>query len=152
MSAAATLLGRLDGVRQSGPGRWLARCPAHEDRRPSLSIRELDDGRLLLHDFGGCDTEAVLDALGLELQALFPEPLPAARQGMGYQPTHSRIPARDLFEVLDHEILVALLIMNDIDMQGGIPAKEQIARLAHCSARIGAARDLVAPARCNRAA
>lgn len=96
MSPATTLLDRLDGVRQSGPGRWLARCPAHEDRSPSLSIRELDDGRVLLHDFGGCDTEAVLDALGLELQALFPDPLPAARQGMGYQPTHSRISARDL--------------------------------------------------------
>ncbi|MDE2264100.1 MAG: hypothetical protein KGL45_16380 [Gammaproteobacteria bacterium] len=67
MSAAATVLDRLDGVRQSGPGRWLARCPAHEDRSPSLSIRELDDGRVLLHDFGGCDTQAVLDALGKAL-------------------------------------------------------------------------------------
>lgn len=152
MSAAATLLDRLDGVRQSGPGRWLARCPAHQDRSPSLSVRELDDGRVLLHDFGGCDTEAVLDALGLELQVLFPERLPAARQGAGYAPTHSRISARDVLEALDHETLVLWLIANDIVRQGCIPTKEQMARLAQCSARIGAARDLVTPARCNRAA
>jgi hypothetical protein len=152
VSAATKLLDRLDGVRQSGPGRWLARCPAHEDRRPSLSIRELDDGRCLLHDFGGCDTEAVLGALGLEMQALFPEPLPETRQGTGYAPTHSRIPAGDLLVMLDHEALVLWLIANDVVRQGAIPTKEQIARLAQCSARIGAARDLVTPARCSRAA
>jgi hypothetical protein len=40
------LLDRLQGVKRTGPSRWIARCPAHEDRRPSLAVRELDDGRL----------------------------------------------------------------------------------------------------------
>ena len=39
MSAAARLLDRLTGVKQTAPGRWIAKCPAHEDRSPSLSIR-----------------------------------------------------------------------------------------------------------------
>src|SRR5580765_7266512 len=64
---AELLLSKLDGVRSRGPDAWLARCPAHDDRRPSLSIRELPDGRLLVHDFAGCSVEDVLTALGLDL-------------------------------------------------------------------------------------
>jgi hypothetical protein len=60
---AEVLLSRLDGVRQTGPDRWIARCPAHDDGRASLSLRELDDGRVLLHDFAGCAVEEVLAAV-----------------------------------------------------------------------------------------
>lgn len=48
MSAAKVLLSRLDGVKEAGPGKWIARCCAHEDRKPSLSIREVED-RVLVH-------------------------------------------------------------------------------------------------------
>jgi putative DNA primase/helicase len=58
------LLGRLEGVRRAGAGSWTARCPAHPDRNPSLSIA-LRDGRVLLHCFAGCPPEAVLGAVGL---------------------------------------------------------------------------------------
>ncbi len=61
------LLARLEAVRRTGPDRWLARCPAHEDRRPSLSIREGDDGRVLIYDFAGCGAADVVAALGLDL-------------------------------------------------------------------------------------
>ena len=70
MSPADRVLGTLTGVRRTGPGRWSAICPAHADRRPSLSIRELDDGRLLLHCFAGCDVDGVVSALGLQLADL----------------------------------------------------------------------------------
>ncbi len=46
--SADRLLSALDGVKRIGVDRWLTRCPAHDDRRPSLSVRELDDGRLLV--------------------------------------------------------------------------------------------------------
>lgn len=59
-------------MRQVGLGRWIARCPAHDDGNPSLSIRELGDGRVLLHCFAGCKTEDVLASLGLGWDALFP--------------------------------------------------------------------------------
>ena len=72
MSADA-LLERLHGVKTTGPGRWIGRCPSHQDKTPSLSIRELDDGRLLLHDFGGCAVEDVLSAVGLKFDDLYPE-------------------------------------------------------------------------------
>ncbi len=66
------LLSRLDGVRASGDGRWMARCPSHEDRSPSLSIRETADGRVLVHCFAGCAAVDIVDAVGLSLSNLFP--------------------------------------------------------------------------------
>jgi hypothetical protein len=58
------LLGRLEGVRRTGPNSWVARCPAHDDRDPSLSV-SVKEGRVLLHCFAGCPPEAVLGAVGL---------------------------------------------------------------------------------------
>jgi hypothetical protein len=40
----------------------MARCPAHEDRNPSLSIREVE-GKVLLHCHAGCSQQDVIDAL-----------------------------------------------------------------------------------------
>jgi len=60
----------LDGVKPTRRG-WLARCPAHKDRSPSLSIREGEDGRIVLHDFAGCEPAAICAALGLSLRDLF---------------------------------------------------------------------------------
>ena len=59
------VLARLATVQQRQGGGWQARCPAHEDRHPSLSIDETDDGRVLLHCFAGCARARVLDAIGL---------------------------------------------------------------------------------------
>ena len=58
------LLGRLEGVRPAGPHSWVARCPAHDDRDPSLSV-SVKDGRVLLHCFAGCGPDEVLGAVGL---------------------------------------------------------------------------------------
>ncbi len=42
------LLSLLDGVRETGPGKYQARCPAHDDRSASLAIKDCGDGRVLL--------------------------------------------------------------------------------------------------------
>ena len=68
-----TLLARLDKVKQKKPGSWEACCPAHQDNDPSLSIKELNDGRVLIHCFGGCPPLDVLSAVGLDWDSLFPE-------------------------------------------------------------------------------
>ncbi|HZL06411.1 MAG TPA: CHC2 zinc finger domain-containing protein [Coriobacteriia bacterium] len=65
------VLERLAHVKKAG-GRYQARCPAHDDRTPSLSITETDDGKVLLRCWAGCDTEAVLAAMGLTWRDLFP--------------------------------------------------------------------------------
>jgi hypothetical protein len=63
------VLARLNGVRRNGGG-WMSRCPAHEDRSPSLSIRK-ENGKILLHCFGGCSIEGVCAALKIEVRELF---------------------------------------------------------------------------------
>lgn len=69
-ATAEPLLSRLDRVKKSGDG-WMARCPAHDDRTASLSVTEAPD-KVLVHCFGGCRTEDVLAAVGLEFKDLFP--------------------------------------------------------------------------------
>lgn len=110
--SADLLLSRLDRVRRTGPGRWVARCPAHKDRTASLSIRELDDGRVLVHDFAGCDVEAVLAAVGLHLVDLYP-PLPIG-PGAGRKGEKRPFSARDLLNALAAELNVVWVVLGDV--------------------------------------
>ena len=66
-------------ARRAGRGRWTAKCPAHPDRNPSLSIAEGRDGRTLMRCWAGCATDDVLKALGLSMRDLYvgPPPTPA---------------------------------------------------------------------------
>jgi len=52
-------------------GYYMARCPAHEDLNPSLSITEGDDGQVLVHCFAGCKITEIVAAIGLEEKDLF---------------------------------------------------------------------------------
>lgn len=62
-------LDRLDGVKPAGNG-YVAICPSHDDAEASLGIAEGDEG-ILLNCYAGCDTQKVLDAMGLEMRDLF---------------------------------------------------------------------------------
>jgi hypothetical protein len=71
MTPLETLLARLRGAKKAGNG-WSARCPSHDDRRASLSIAQGDDGTALVKCHAGCDSAAILAAVGLKLADLFP--------------------------------------------------------------------------------
>ena len=71
MSPVERILGKLPDAKQSGSG-WTARCPAHEDRRASLSIAEGDDGRVLVRCHAGCKVGAICAAVGLHVADLMP--------------------------------------------------------------------------------
>lgn len=144
---ASAIIARLDRVRECGPGKWLARCPSHEDRSPSLSIRELDDGRMLIHCHAGCDPADVVGALGLTLADLFPDRLPEHRYSPS--PLRNEIPARDLLTIVDHEITVAALILNDAIERRTIN-QTQLDRLCLASVRVGKARAAANPAKVAR--
>jgi len=66
------VLARLHQVKPYGGG-YSAPCPAHQDRKPSLSIRTGDDGRVLLKCHAGCPAEKIVAALGLRMRDLFPQ-------------------------------------------------------------------------------
>lgn len=93
--SADILLSKLHKVRKTGQGKWMACCPAHDDSSASLSIRELDDGRVLVHCFAQCSTHDVLEAVGLEIADLMPERLPGHNK-----PVPHPFPARDALEML----------------------------------------------------
>ncbi len=142
--STTTLLDRLEGVRQTGPGKWIARCPSHEDRSPSLSIREVD-GRTLIHCFAGCSSGDLLTAVGLRMTDLFDRPLTGTGSAGGYGPSRSRIPAADGLAVLDHEITVAVMILTDAVADPTTLNAANLVRLQACVNRIGAVRDLCCP-------
>jgi len=62
----------LSGIRQRQPRQWSARCPAHDDRGPSLSVRETSDEAVLLHCFAGCTVHDITALLGLDMADLYP--------------------------------------------------------------------------------
>jgi putative DNA primase/helicase len=56
------IIAKALGGRKAG-GSWMARCPVHDDRQPSLSIRDGDDGKVVVHCHAGCDQDRVIAAL-----------------------------------------------------------------------------------------
>lgn len=100
MSRLDNLLSRLDKVKQTGQGTYLARCTAHADRSPSMSIRETDDGRILLHCFTGCDVHDILSAIGLTFDDLYPP-----REIQHGKPERRPFPAADVLRAIGFEAL-----------------------------------------------
>lgn len=72
----STVLNALYRITGRGPnqvtGGWQCCCPAHDDKTPSLSVAEREDGAVLLCCHAGCSTEQVLSAIGLGMRDLFP--------------------------------------------------------------------------------
>lgn len=68
------ILSRIPGLVRSGRG-WVARCPAHEDNRPSLSVT-VNEGKLLLRCFKGCQFKDIIASLGIKASDCFYDPLP----------------------------------------------------------------------------
>lgn len=126
------LLSRLDKVRQTGRDRWIACCPAHEDRHPSLNIREAEDGRVLVHCFTGCGVADIVAAVGLELSDLFP-PRPVTDSHIKSE----RIPfhAEDVLRALAHEVLIVDCAVGTLQRRGWLN-DDECARLAQASDRI----------------
>ena len=108
---ADNLLSRLREVRSTGLSKWQALCPAHQDRSPSLSIKEVDGERLLLHCFAGCAVESILDAIGLAFDDLFPPRPPRAG---GYRPERRPFVPADAFDIARFEVGVVFLIACDM--------------------------------------
>jgi regulator of protease activity HflC (stomatin/prohibitin superfamily) len=72
-------LRRVQAVEDHGAGKYYAKCPAHNDRTPSLSIRE-GDRAVLVKCWAGCSLDAIASRLGIEIRDLFFDSLPDPRQ------------------------------------------------------------------------
>ena len=129
------VLSRLKGVRHLAPGRWMALCPAHPDRRPSLSVRD-SNGQVLLHCFAECETRAILDAIGLQLRDLYPQPIghavPSVRDRSHWHGTRAAL------EVLRDEARIILISASDV-VEGRPLQAADAERVATAAARIARA-------------
>ena len=134
--AVDEFLSRLEKVRRTGNGTWLACCPAHQDKTPSMSVREMDDGRILAYCFAMCGIEEILGAVGLDFDALFPDkPIDHAR------PLRRPFPAADVLEALAAETRI-VAVASSMMGKGWIPPPEEHERLMKAAERIEAGRAL----------
>lgn len=116
MSDVEWVIQRFDKVRKAGKDSWTAVCPAHNDKSPSLSIRDTTE-KILIHCHAGCDPVAILGNVGLEMADLF-------HTKRVYQATGKSALA---------EIDALVVQIGDIDIKSGVklsPEDKQRYRLA----------------------
>jgi len=126
------ILSRLEKVHQRQPGQWSARCPAHADKGPSLSVRELPDGNVLLYCFAGCGAAAVVAALGMELTDLFP---PREKTGRGPTRYPRLLTAGQALELLEKEALLVAVAAGNV-RHGVVLNQCDLNRLTQAAGRI----------------
>lgn len=136
MSNIESLISRLERVKRTGTGRYMARCPGHEDRTASLSVRELDDGRVLLHCFAGCNVGEVLGAMGMTVSDLFPERI----QSTTGKPERRPFPAADVLRAIAVEAQIVAVVAVDV-VQGVVITERIKDRVLRAAGRINAGLD-----------
>lgn len=69
------VLAALDSYKEVGPDKWMAKCPAHDDREASLSITVGKDQRAVMYCHAKCTLQAIVAAMHLSMGDLFDKPL-----------------------------------------------------------------------------
>jgi len=133
---ADKLLSQLEKVKRKGDNSWMALCPAHDDKHPSLIITEKDE-RVLLHCFSHqCNVSDIVHAVGLELSDLFPEQIKVE----GSKPIRKkRFPAEAILDALAEEFVIAEIGLAVLADGGTLNEKAQ-ARMKEASSRFTNAR------------
>jgi len=130
------IISRLRKSKRTGDQTWIACCPAHEDKNPSMTLRELPDHRVLMHCFTGCSVEDILGAIGVSFDELFPEKL------MDHgKPLRRPFPAADVLEAVSNETLIVAMTADRLANEKDISVGDW-QRLRVASQRILAARDM----------
>ena len=108
---------KLEKIKRTGTGRWMASCPSHTDKTASLSLRQLDDGRILLHCCAGCNVDEVLSAIGMTINDLFPQRLQDGK------PERRPFPAADVLRAIAIEAQVVSIVAADVVKGVALDAK-----------------------------
>lgn len=109
------VLPKLQKVKSTKRGHWIARCPAHDDRSPSLSISEASNGKVLVHCFTGCTYESIISALGIERCQSFTRPFVPVRKAIEEKPLDAEPMWRKWFERTDYQLLDGLGMSLGVD-------------------------------------
>lgn len=138
-----TLLSSLRKVKKTGPNKWQACCPAHDDSGPSLAIKD-DAGTILVHCFAGCSVDEVLGAIGMSVTDLFPPRDPTQRYERDpvVYVGGSRFTALDALRALKNEGAVIVLLAADMAEGKRLDPQEQ-ARVLTAVGRMSAALEFI---------
>ncbi|QOJ25083.1 MAG: DNA primase [Gammaproteobacteria bacterium] len=127
------LLSQLTKVKPNGRGQYFACCPSHNDKSPSLAIRQTDDGKILLKCFSGCSAYEIVSAVGLSLTDLFPP-----REANHSAPIKNPFPASSVLRCIQSEALIVATAACNM-ANGAALLKEDRQRLVTAASRIGGA-------------
>jgi hypothetical protein len=127
-------LSRLQKVKRTSGNSWMACCPAHDDRTPSLTVRDAD-GRILIHCFAGCDTRSILNAVGMDWEDVMPEMVKPSK------PERVKVYPSDALKAIQFETLIVAIAAYDM-AKGKVLDKASRDRLMVAVERINAAGEL----------
>src|SRR5688572_21455419 len=97
----AEILPHLKKVKKTGKNNYLACCPAHNDKSPSMTLME-SDGKVVVRCHAECSFESIVNALGLGWEPWFPP-----KQAGDFSPPIRRpFPAGDVLEAVAFEMKV----------------------------------------------
>lgn len=126
-------LSRLQKVKRNGNS-WMACCPAHDDKTPSMTVRDAD-GRILIHCFAGCDTRSILNAVGMDWEDVMPEMVKPSK------PERVKVYPSDALKAIQFETRIVAIAAYDM-AKGKTLDKASCDRLMVAVDRINAAGEM----------
>lgn len=123
MADVNNLLANLKQVKKTGRDSWKACCPAHDDRSPSMAVKVARSGAILLHCFAGCSVPEIMDAIGMDMGDLFPEPMDATVNVV--RGNKHAFNARDAVAYMAKESLFVAACCVTLREQGALPEKDK---------------------------
>jgi hypothetical protein len=132
MTPIEMVLSRLEHVKQRKESQWSAKCPAHEDNSPSLSVRQTDEGSVLVHCFGGCSFAEIFSSINLEPSHAYP---PRHKSGFEPKRTPKLVTPGQALEIVAGEAFFAAVCASDLS-RGKALAESDLDRLHKSAGRI----------------
>lgn len=108
--SADSFLARCEKVKRTGPGRWICCCPAHDDKTPSMNVKELPDGKVLVICRAGCSIQQIIEASGVEWNEFFPQ---VGNTYAEYRKEARSFPAQEVLAALDFELEIVRIGFSD---------------------------------------
>lgn len=134
------VLSRLEKVKRYNRESWVACCPAHDDKSPSLALKIGDEGRTLLKCWAGCPVESIVAAIGLNMADLMGE---SPQDYRGNHRRANRIPASVVLKAMAFNALVVGLYAAKMG-RGEVLTEEDKTKLLALSGAFHEAVDYIA--------
>ena len=124
-------LNRLHKVKSSGRDSWMACCPAHEDKNPSMKI-DIKNDKILIKCWTGCSVEDILGAVGMDFSDILPDK-PLYHRSSGTSPMLS---SADALRIVKYEAAIIMMYGQDL-IAGKTVSEEDRQRFVLAVERVG---------------